>query len=70
MYELVKSGLKRRYVLWFCLITCFSLVLFSGILNITESTINNYLDFSTFIILSVVLSKANDTIQKFKNVKK
>lgn len=69
MYELVKSGLNRKYLLWFCVLTGFFIVVLSGWLNITEGNISNYLEFSKFIILSVVLSKAHDTHQKFKKDK-
>lgn len=69
MNNLTTTGFKRKYAFWFLIMSATLLTLFSGVLNISDSTISGYFNVCIFVITALLGSKANDTIQKFKGDK-
>ncbi len=62
-----KTGLSRVKAFWFCLITPFLIVLSSFIFEVNADVITSYFMLCFTVITAILGSKANDTIQNFKN---
>lgn len=68
--SITTTNLKRKNAFWFLILTPSAIVLLSLFSNISEvniyNIINAYLIFCFSVLTTILGTKANDTIQKFK----
>lgn len=63
-YNITKTGLSRRVLIWVCLASAIIITLMSGLLNISDSVYDTFIFFLITLLSWIFGSKMNDTKQK------
>lgn len=67
--EITTTNLSRKKAFWFLIFSSAIITFYSIYKNLDTTVVSSYLTFSFAVISMILGTKANDTIQKFKNIK-
>lgn len=67
--NMVKTGVRRKFLVWFFAISVTILTFLSGVLEIKESIYDSYIFLCFSVITGVLFTKVSDNFNKFKIAK-